>query len=121
MHDVPLPEGEAPAPVRAMVACLAAAGEVPVDELLREVADLGPAADLVGAAPDPGRAENLGSEAQVTLMFGTPPGVVLSPQDADLLGGAAADLPVRDGFVLASVDPVLGRAGRQGRGERAAT
>ena len=38
------------------------------------------------------------------LMFGTPSGVVLSPQDAGLLGRPALDLPIRDGFVLASLD-----------------
>jgi MOSC domain-containing protein YiiM len=40
-------------------------------------------------------------------MFGTPAGVVLSPQDAGLLGRAAHDLPVSQGFVLAPFDPVL--------------
>jgi hypothetical protein len=41
----------------------------------------------------------------VTVMFGTPPGVVLSPQDPTLLGRAAADLPVSQGFVVAALDP----------------
>jgi hypothetical protein len=39
------------------------------------------------------------------LMFGTPPGVVLSPQDNALLGRAGKDLPVREGFVVAAFDP----------------
>ena len=39
------------------------------------------------------------------LMFGTPSGVVLSPQDPALLGAAAADLPVREGYVLSGLDP----------------
>ncbi len=41
------------------------------------------------------------------LMFGTPSGVVLSPQAAPLLGPAAADLPVQQGYVLAGFDPAL--------------
>jgi MOSC domain-containing protein YiiM len=34
--------------------------------------------------------------------------VVLSPQDAALLGAAAADLPVLEGFVLGALDPAFG-------------
>ena len=41
------------------------------------------------------------------LMFGTPSGVVLSPQDPDLLGRASLDLPVRQGYVIANFDPAL--------------
>jgi MOSC domain-containing protein YiiM len=45
-------------------------------------------------------------------MFGTPSGVVLSPQAVNLLGRAAADLPVQQGYVLAGFDPALpGRIG----------
>jgi hypothetical protein len=40
-------------------------------------------------------------------MFGTPSGVVLSPQDPALLGAAAADLPVREGYVLSGLDPAF--------------
>jgi hypothetical protein len=40
------------------------------------------------------------------LMFGTPPGVVLSPQDSALLGRAARDLDVQEGYVVAHFDPV---------------
>src|SRR4029453_5116742 len=40
-------------------------------------------------------------------MFGTPSGVVLSPQAAGLLGRAATDLPVQRGWVLANFDPAL--------------
>jgi hypothetical protein len=46
-------------------------------------------------------------EQVVVLMFGTPSGVVLSPSDPDLLGRAAADLEVRQGFVVAPMDPRL--------------
>ena len=44
-------------------------------------------------------------ERVVVLMFGTPPGVVLSPQRPELLGRAAADLPVTHGYVVAGFDP----------------
>jgi MOSC domain-containing protein YiiM len=46
-----------------------------------------------------------GAETAV-LMFGTPPGVVLSPQDSALLGRAARDLDVQEGYVVARFDPV---------------
>ena len=45
--------------------------------------------------------------ATAVLMFGTPSGVVLSPQDPALLGAAAADLPVREGYVLSGLDPAF--------------
>ena len=40
-------------------------------------------------------------------MFGTPSGVVLSPQDPSLLGRAATDLPIREGYVLCGLDPAV--------------
>jgi MOSC domain-containing protein YiiM len=40
-------------------------------------------------------------------MFGTPSGVVLSPQDPTLLGQASLDLPVEKGYVIANFDPAL--------------
>jgi hypothetical protein len=46
------------------------------------------------------------SEA-ATLAFGTPPGVVLSPQVPALLGRATADLPITAAYAVASLDPVL--------------
>lgn len=47
-----------------------------------------------------------GPQQQVAVLaFGTPPGVVLSPQDPALLGRATADLPVHDAFAVASLDP----------------
>lgn len=45
----------------------------------------------------------------VVLMFGTPSGVVLSPQDASLLGRAAVDLPISEGYVIGALDPRLDR------------
>jgi MOSC domain-containing protein YiiM len=44
-------------------------------------------------------------EQAAVLMFGTPAGVVLSPQTSVLLGRAAADLPVGKGYVVAPFDP----------------
>ena len=43
------------------------------------------------------------------LAFGTPPGVVLSPQAPALLGRATADLRIREAYAVASLDPVLRR------------
>lgn len=59
---------------------------------------------IVGGGPGPA-ADTRGGTA--VLMFGTPSGVVLSPQDAALLGSAATDLPVRAGYALASLDPAF--------------
>ncbi len=46
-------------------------------------------------------------DATVVLMFGTPSGVVLSPQDPSLLGRAATGLPIREGYVLCGLDPAF--------------
>lgn len=45
--------------------------------------------------------------ASAVLMFGTPAGVVLSPDDPSLLGSAASTLPVSAGYVVASLDAEL--------------
>lgn len=48
-----------------------------------------------------------GPQRQVAVLaFGTPAGVVLSPQDPSLLGRATADLDVRSAYAVASLDPV---------------
>ena len=48
------------------------------------------------------------SQDQVAVLaFGTPPGVVLSPQDPTLLGHATADLDISSAYAVASLDPVL--------------
>jgi MOSC domain-containing protein YiiM len=47
------------------------------------------------------------TEQTAVLMFGSPSGAVLSPQNSALLGRAAADLPVEDGYVVAPFDPAL--------------
>ena len=60
-----------------------------------------------------------GPRRQVAVLaFGTPPGVVLSPQDPTLLGRATADLDLSSAYAVASLDPVLApvAAGPQLRG-----
>ena len=46
-------------------------------------------------------------DATAVLMFGTPSGVVLSPQDPSLVGRAATGLPIREGYVLCGLDPAF--------------
>ena len=49
-----------------------------------------------------------GPQQQVAVLaFGTPPGVVLSPQDPALLGRATADLDIDSAYAVASLNPVL--------------
>jgi hypothetical protein len=49
-----------------------------------------------------------GPQRQVAcLAFGTPPGIVLSPQDASLLGAATVDLPISSAYVVASMNPIV--------------
>jgi hypothetical protein len=134
--DVELPPGPAAgALTRAFAACLASVTEVPVAEVpLPEDGDLshalgawrswlaGYGSGLVPIA-DPvrfqwagwwiavvaGAAERSADAAVAVLAFGTPPGVVLSPQEPALLGRATAELPVREAYAVASLDPVLQR------------
>jgi MOSC domain-containing protein YiiM len=57
-------------------------------------------------------------------MFGSPSGAVLSPQNSALLGRAAADLPVEEGYVVALFDPAWSadstKPARRGRVEAVA-
>lgn len=49
-----------------------------------------------------------GRRRQVAVLaFGTPPGIVLSPQDPTLLGRAAAELDISSAYTVASLDPVV--------------
>ncbi|MGY1706682.1 MOSC domain-containing protein [Geodermatophilus sp. SYSU D00697] len=118
---------------RGFAACLASVTEVPVTELplpasglhaalgawrtwlAEHGSGLVPIADpvrfqwagwwiAVVDATDPGRT---GAPQAAVLAFGTPPGVVLSPQDTALLGRATADLPIAAAYAVASLDPVL--------------
>jgi hypothetical protein len=56
---------------------------------------------------DPTSAPPTDAAEVATLAFGTPPGIVLSPQDPTLLGQATADLPITAAYAVASLDPVL--------------
>ncbi len=130
--DVDLPDDEAvPQLVRSFAACLASVLETPVDVVPQPRADLqgaiahwrswlaGRDAGLVSIAKPvrfnwPGYwLAVLGDTGPVgrtdrrtaVLMFGTPSGVVLSPQEPHLLGVAATDLPVREGYVVCALDP----------------
>jgi MOSC domain-containing protein YiiM len=131
--EVTLP-GEPGSPVltRSFAACLAAAMEIPVAQVPLPRLELHQAvrrwrswlaARGVGLVPIAGaakfnwpgywiavigeRGSEPGAEAQAVLMFGSPSGVVLSPQDPDLLGQASLDLPVEQGYVVANFDPAL--------------
>lgn len=132
MIEVGLPEDDrVPEPVRSFAACLASVTETSIDQVPLPQADLpgafahwrswfaGRGAGLVAIAkpasfnwpgywlavlaePRPGAAAE---HATAVLMFGTPSGVVLSPQDPNLLGRAATELPIREGYVLSGLDP----------------
>lgn len=137
MIDVDLPsQPDTPLLVRSFAACLASVTETPIAGVPQLPVDLsaaigpwrswlaGHGAGLVPIAnpsrfhwpgywiavlgPGSGAGVAVPEQAAVVVMFGTPAGVVLSPQAPDLLGRAATDLPVQDGYVLASLDPVLG-------------
>jgi hypothetical protein len=133
--DVELPPGPAQgALARGFAACLASVTEVPVADLPQVGDDLahglgawrswlaGHGSGLVPIA-DPVRFQWAGwwiavveeppgpadGTAVAVLAFGTPPGVVLSPQAPELLGRATADLRIREAYAVASLDPVLRR------------
>ena len=134
MIEVELPDTEGvPELVRSFAACLASVTETPLTDVPQPGADLRGAiahwrswlasrgAGLVPIAqparfnwpgywlavlggPAPAGATEDGT---AVLMFGTPSGVVLSPQNPGLLGAAAAGLPVRLGYVLSTLDPAF--------------
>ncbi len=134
MIDTELPTTPSAGPLaRGFAACLAAVTEVPVTEVPLPAGDLHQAlgawrgwlaehgSGLVPIA-DPTSFQWAGWWIAVvqtadadppevaTLAFGTPPGIVLSPQDPALLGRATADLPITAAYAVASLDPVLGPA-----------
>ena len=132
MIDVDLPPGPAgTALVRGFAACLSSVTEVAVGDLPDTGPELpqalgawktwlaGRSAGLVPIA-EPRRFQWAGwwiavvdgsavggSDALAVVAFGTPPGVVLSPQTPALLGRATADLPILEAYAVASLDPVL--------------
>jgi MOSC domain-containing protein YiiM len=133
MIEIELPDTEGVADVvRSMAACIASVTETPVSEVPQPAADLrgaiaawrswlaGRGAGFISLA-DPARfdwpgywlavlgdgAASQPGSATAVLMFGTPSGVVLSPQQPDLVGTAATDLPIRHGYVIAGLDPAF--------------
>jgi MOSC domain len=134
MIEVDLPrDAGVPELARSFAACVASVTEAPIAEVPQPHADLpeaighwrswlaGRGAGLVRLAkpasfnwpgywlavvgqPDPSADA---PDFRAVLMFGTPSGVVLSPQDPDLIGRAASDLPIRDGYVLCGLDPAF--------------
>ena len=136
MIDVALPDGPAPALVRGLAACLSSVTEVPLVELPpledQPVAHAlsswrswlaGRGSGLVpiddrrsfqwagwwlAVVDDSDSPHAHGPQRQVAVLaFGTPPGVVLSPQDPALLGLATADLDISRAYAVASLDPLL--------------
>ena len=112
---------------RGLAACLASVTEVPVGELPLPPGGLSSAVGALrtwlagrdsGLVPidAPTRFQWPGwwiavvqtADTEVaTVAFGTPPGIVLSPQDPALLGRATAELPITAAYAVASLDPVL--------------
>jgi hypothetical protein len=120
--EVDLPDSPAPEVVRSFAACLAAATETELAAVPLPDADLrgavahwrswlaGLGSGLVPIARPrgftwPGYWLAVLDADRAVLMFGSPSGVVLSPQDPSLLGRASADLPVVEGYVVAGLDP----------------
>ena len=132
--EVDLPEGDTvPELVRSFAACLASVTETPTSELPQPQADLsgaighwrswlaGRGAGLVAlanpaafqwpgywlaVATEPG-SNGAPDRTVAVLMFGTPSGVVLSPQNPSLLGSAATDFAIREGYVVSGLDPAF--------------
>lgn len=128
MIDVHVPGWPSDIVVRSFAACLAAELEMPLTDLPDPgERDLAPAISLwrgalaarvVGlvAIANADRFQwpgywiavlsgRDGATAATTLMFGATSGCVLSPADPALVGRAATDLPVLEGYVVAGFDP----------------
>ncbi len=135
MIEVDLPQGTAAPLARGLAACLASVTEVPLDELpapedvpahalgawrswlAGRGSGLVPIDDprsfqwagwwigVVDGSPSP--LADGPQRSVAVLAFGTPPGVVLSPQDPALLGRATAELALSSAWAVASLDPVL--------------
>lgn len=125
--DLPGPAGGSL--VRGLAACLSAVTELSLEELPRP-ADDAPVTHAVAAwttwlagrgfgmvpIAEPRSFQWAGSWIAIVdaphgsaaaVAFGTPPGIVLSPQDPALLGQATAELPVSSAYAVASLDPVV--------------
>ena len=136
MIQIDLPDGPASPLVRGLAACLSSVTEVPLAELPEFDNLSAPHALAAWKSWLAGRDFGMvpiaeprsfqwagwwiavvdhadspladGPQRQVAVLaFGTPPGVVLSPQDPTLLGHATADLDISSAYAVASLDPVL--------------
>lgn len=128
MIDVDLPDLPGDPVVLGLAACLSSVTELPLDVLPQPPADA-PVAHAVAAwrtwlagrdfgmvpIADPRSFQWPGywialvdepNGPVACLAFGTPPGVVLSPQDRTLLGRATADLSISSAYAVASLHPV---------------
>ena len=136
MNQIDLPGGPASPLVRGLAACLSSVTEVPLVELpmLEDVpmanalgawkswlagrgSGIVPIADprsfewagwWIGVVDGSDSPLADGPQRQVAVLaFGSPPGLVLSPQDPTLLGLATADLDISSAYAVVSLDPVL--------------
>ncbi|TQN37546.1 hypothetical protein FHU33_4201 [Blastococcus colisei] len=137
MIDVELPGGpDATVLVRGFATCLASVTEIPVGDVPLSDNDLAhalgawrtwlaergsglvPIADAVRFqwagwwiavvdAADPAVRSRPDAPGVAVLAFGTPPGVVLSPQAPALVGRATVELRITEAYAVASLDPVL--------------
>ena len=128
MIQIDLPAGPAGPLVRGLAACLSSVTEVPLAELPATNGLTVPHALAAWKSWLAGRGFGIVPIAEprafqwagwwigvvdsprqqvAVLAFGTPPGVVLSPQDPALLGRATAELDIRSAYAVASLDPVL--------------
>jgi len=130
MLEVDLPEDHTvPTLTRSFAACVASVTEAPIAQVPQPQADLagaigywrswlaGRGAGLVTLAQPStfnwpgywlavlgqGGPRTQAEDAKAVLMFGTPAGVVLSPQDPDFLGRAATDLPPQLSGTVATI------------------
>jgi MOSC domain-containing protein YiiM len=136
MIQIDLPNGPSSPLVRGLAACLSSVTEVPLTELpvvdelpvTHAIAswkswlagrDFGivPIADphsfqwagwWIAVVDHSDSPHTDGPHRQVAVLaFGTPPGIVLSPQDPTLLGRATAGLDISSAYVVAALNPVL--------------
>jgi hypothetical protein len=129
MIETDLPDLPGSPLVRGLAACLSSVTELPMDMLPQLPADA-PVAHAIAAwktwlagrdfgmvpIADPRSFQWAGYWIALVdephgqaacVAFGTPPGVVLSPQNPALLGRATGDLPISSAYAVASLNPVM--------------
>jgi hypothetical protein len=107
--ELPLPAGDLPQALGAWRTWLTdrGSGLVPIADPARFQWAGWWIAVVQTAATDQVSAPHADVPEVAALAFGTPPGIVLSPQTPALVGRAAADLPITAAYAVASLDPVL--------------